>query len=174
MGKELANGEAKEIQIVAGQSAETKCELVLDHPALWSVESPNLYVLVTTVRHGGASLDTLKTTFGVRSLAFDKDRGFFLNGKHLLIKGVCCHQDHAGVGVALPDPLQEFRVRRLKEMGANALRTSHNRSVCSDTVAMSSGLSDAGTGFTMKISDSRRSTSSLSWTTSRKAAGKWG
>jgi beta-galactosidase len=126
MGKELANGEAKEIQIVAGQSAETKCELVLDHPALWSVESPTLYVLVTTVRHGGASLDTLKTTFGVRSLAFDKDRGFFLNGKHLLIKGVCCHQDHAGVGVALPDPLQEFRVRRLKEMGANALRTSHN------------------------------------------------
>ena len=125
-GNQIAIAETKGIKIAAGQDAQTKCELVLDHPALWSVDSPALYLLVTTVRREGASVDTVQTTFGVRSIAFDKDRGFFLNGSHLRIKGVCCHQDHAGVGVALPDALQEFRIRRLKEMGANALRTSHN------------------------------------------------
>src|SRR6185369_2631370 len=67
-----------------------------------------------------------ETSFGVRSIRFDADQGFFLNGKHVKLKGTNNHQDHAGVGDALPDALQEFRIKRLKEMGSNAYRCSHN------------------------------------------------
>lgn len=125
-GKQIAVAQTNDVKVPAWQDVQTKCELDVDHPALWSVDSPKLYLLETNVRRAGQLVDTVQTTFGVRSIRFDKDRGLFLNGKRLLIKGVCCHQDHAGVGVALPDALQEFRVRRLKQMGANALRTSHN------------------------------------------------
>ena len=64
--------------------------------------------------------------FGIRTVGFDKDNGFLLNGKHYRIYGTCNHQDHAGVGAAIPDALQEFRVKKLKEFGCNAIRTSHN------------------------------------------------
>jgi beta-galactosidase len=95
-------------------------------PLLWSPESPNLYKLVTTVSVDGKVVDRKETEFGVRTVAFDKDRGFLLNGKPYVLKGTCNHQDHAGVGVALPDALQSFRIARLKEFGCNAYRTSHN------------------------------------------------
>ncbi|HEX4120998.1 MAG TPA: beta-galactosidase GalA [Verrucomicrobiae bacterium] len=95
-------------------------------PALWSPEAPRLYKLVTTVRSGGQVVDRTETEFGIRTTAFDADKGFLLNGKPYEIKGTCNHQDHAGVGSALPDRLQYFRISRLKEMGDNAIRTSHN------------------------------------------------
>jgi beta-galactosidase len=95
-------------------------------PRLWSVEDPALYAVHTTVSRAGAPLDDVTVGIGFRYARFDADRGFFLNGEPLKIKGVCTHQDHAGVGVAVPDALWEFRLRRLKELGANALRCSHN------------------------------------------------
>ena len=95
-------------------------------PELWSPESPRLYKLVTTVASGGQTVDRIETTFGIRTVAFDADRGFLLNGKPYVIKGTCNHQDHAGVGSALPDGIQYFRIARLKEMGSNAYRTAHN------------------------------------------------
>jgi beta-galactosidase len=95
-------------------------------PALWSPETPRLYRLVTTIASGGEIVDQTVTEFGVRTFAFDPDRGFLLNGKPYVIKGTCNHQDHAGVGSALPDALQYFRVNQLKGMGDNAIRTSHN------------------------------------------------
>jgi len=95
-------------------------------PALWSPETPRLYKLVTTILVGGAVADRTETAFGVRTVAFDPVQGFLLNGRHYEVKGTCNHQDHAGVGSALPDRLQYFRVERLKEMGCNAIRTSHN------------------------------------------------
>ena len=67
-----------------------------------------------------------ETEFGIRTVAFDVDKGFLLNGKPYVLKGTCNHQDHAGVGAALPDRLQYFRIAKLKEMGDNAIRTSHN------------------------------------------------
>ena len=70
--------------------------------------------------------DRYETRFGVRDLKFDAAKGFFLNGKSLKIQGTCNHQDHAGVGAALPDRLQSFRLAVLHEMGCNAIRTSHN------------------------------------------------
>ena len=95
-------------------------------PALWSPETPRLYKLVTTVASGGATVDRVETEFGVRTFAFDAEKGFLLNGKPYVLKGTCNHQDHAGVGSALPDRLQYFRIARLKEMGSNAYRTAHN------------------------------------------------
>ena len=95
-------------------------------PALWSLEERNLYRLVTEVEAGGAIVDRYETRFGIRTARFDAERGFFLNGKPVKIKGTCNHQDHAGIGVALPDAVQYYRVRKLQEMGCNAMRTSHN------------------------------------------------
>jgi len=95
-------------------------------PVLWSPESPNLYKLITTITSDGRVADRTETEFGIRTTAFDANKGFLLNGHPYTIKGTCNHQDHAGVGAALPDALQYFRVRRLKDMGGNAIRTSHN------------------------------------------------
>jgi beta-galactosidase len=95
-------------------------------PILWSPESPQLYKLVTTVESSGQVVDRQETEFGIRTVAFDPQKGFLLNGQPYQIKGTCNHQDMAGVGVAVPDALQYFRVKKLKEMGCNADRTSHN------------------------------------------------
>ncbi len=96
------------------------------NPLLWSLESPHLYTLRTQVTLGGEIVDQYDTAFGIRYFEFDPEWGFALNGERMKLKGVCCHQDHGGVGVAVPASLQEWRVARLKEMGANAIRTSHN------------------------------------------------
>ncbi len=95
-------------------------------PVLWSCEEPHLYRAITSVRTAAAETDRVETTFGVRTIRFDADKGFFLNGKSVKMKGTCNHQDHAGVGSALPDQLQEDRVAMLKASGSNACRTSHN------------------------------------------------
>ncbi len=98
----------------------------ISNPMLWSVDSPYLYRLVTTVKQGANTVDTSETTFGIREIRFDANEGFFLNGKPLKLNGVCCHQDHAGVGTALPDRLHEFRIEKLEELGGNAYRCAHN------------------------------------------------
>ena len=81
---------------------------------------------MVTVESDGKARDAERVTFGVRTAVFDADKGFFLNGNPLKIQGTCNHQDHAGVGAALPDRLQWFRLAVLREMGCNAVRTSHN------------------------------------------------
>ena len=95
-------------------------------PKLWSPENPALYKLVTTVSSGGKVVDRVETAFGIRTVGFDADRGFLLNGEPYTLKGTSNHQDHSGVGSALPDALQDFRIARLKDMGCNAYRSSHN------------------------------------------------
>ena len=105
---------------------EIKATAKVLEPALWSPESPKLYKLVTTIESGGKVVDYKETEFGIRTMAFDPNQGFLLNGKRYEIRGTCNHQDHAGVGVAVPNALWYFRVRKLKEMGSNAIRTSHN------------------------------------------------
>ena len=98
----------------------------VENPTLWSLENPYLYKLKTNIITDGHVVDSYITTLGIRTIRFDPDLGFFLNGKNIKIKGTNDHQDHAGVGTAIPDALQEFRIRKLKEMGSNAIRTSHN------------------------------------------------
>ena len=101
-------------------------KISVPNPTLWSLENPYLYKLKTNIISDGLVVDTYISTIGIRTVRFDPDLGFFLNGKSIKIKGTNDHQDHAGVGTALPDALQEFRVKKLKEMGSNAIRTSHN------------------------------------------------
>jgi beta-galactosidase len=124
-GKVLAN--ARQPARVDGAAAlELEQIASIDAPELWSPETPRLYHLVTTVSSGGQTVDRVTTEFGIRTVAFDAEKGFLLNGRPYVLKGTCNHQDHAGVGAALPDRLQYFRVARLKEIGANAYRSSHN------------------------------------------------
>jgi beta-galactosidase len=125
-GKIVATRSAKQIGVRANEGKSIRQDLSVAHPLLWSIESPHLYTLVSVVKSRGVTVDSVTTSFGVRTVRFDKNKGMFLNGKRVEIKGVCCHQDHAGVGSALPDRLQYFRIERLKEMGCNAYRTSHN------------------------------------------------
>jgi len=113
-------------RVDAASIGEVRQTTAIASPQLWSPETPALYRLVTTVAVGGRTVDRVETEFGVRTVAFDADRGFLLNGKPYVLKGTCNHQDHAGVGLALPDRLQYFRIAKLKEMGSNAYRTSHN------------------------------------------------
>jgi beta-galactosidase len=93
---------------------------------LWSLENPHLYTWTVRVEKGRQTLDQVDTSFGVRSFRFDANKGFFLNGKPVKIKGTCNHQDFAGVGIAIPDRLFTYRLEKLKEMGSNAYRCSHN------------------------------------------------
>ncbi len=100
--------------------------LNLTNPHLWSPADPYLYQVETTVRVDGRVTDVYTTTTGLRQVEFDADRGFLLNGEPLKLKGVNMHQDHAGVGAAIPDALQAWRIRQLKALGCNAYRASHN------------------------------------------------
>ncbi len=110
----------------ANANSEVKSAVIFSNPVLWSPESPKLYKLITTVESDGKVVDRQETEFGIRTFAFDKDKGFLLNGQPYELKGTCNHQDMAGVGAALPDALQYFRIAKLKEFGDNAYRTSHN------------------------------------------------
>ena len=103
-----------------------KYTIAVSSPRLWSVDVPTLYSVHTVVRRKGTLVDEVTTHCGFRTIRFDPDKGFFLNGKPMKLKGTANHQDHAGVGVAVPDSIWDFRVRRLKEMGSNAYRAAHN------------------------------------------------
>ena len=124
-GAEVARKVSESHTVAAGGSGEFVQLLTVAQPQLWSLETPALHRVVTTIRVGTAVLDRYETNFGIRTVRFDPDHGFFLNGKHVIIKGTNNHQDHAGVGVAVPDALLEYRIRKLKEMGGNAYRSSH-------------------------------------------------
>jgi beta-galactosidase len=126
-GKTVATAEAAAQTIDVDGCAKYSATAKLDSPLLWSVDQPNLYSAIVTVEAGGTPRDAERVSFGVRTAVFDADKGFFLNGKPLKIQGTCNHQDHAGVGAALPDRLQSFRMGVLRAMGCNAVRTSHNQ-----------------------------------------------
>ena len=126
-GATVATAEAGELAVAAGiDGSLSHASAALRNPALWSVDEPNLYSAIVTVESEGKVRDAERITFGIRTALFDAEKGFFLNGQSLKIQGTCNHQDHAGVGAALPDRLQSFRLGVLREMGCNAVRTSHN------------------------------------------------
>ncbi|MFZ0452594.1 MAG: beta-galactosidase GalA, partial [Ignavibacteriaceae bacterium] len=104
---------------------EISQEGAIQKPLLWSPETPNLYKVLTEVAENGNVVDTYKTTFGVRTIKFT-NHGFFLNGKLYPVKGTANHQDFAGVGVALPDKINEHKIKLLKEMGCNGYRCAHH------------------------------------------------
>ena len=95
-------------------------------PRIWSPDSPALYQFRVTLKNDSRTLDKRTVNFGFRTFKFDFTNGFSINGKPMKLKGVCNHQDHAGVGAAVPASIEEFRIKKLKEMGANAYRCAHN------------------------------------------------
>lgn len=124
-GRTLATRRAP-LTVPALERAVTSVSIPVADPALWSVDQPTLYTVLTQVLVDGRVADERRIAVGFRTLRFDADQGFFLNGRPLKLKGVCIHQDHAGVGVALPEALVRWRLERLKAMGCNAIRSAHN------------------------------------------------
>jgi beta-galactosidase len=125
-GKMVATAEAGAQPVARDGSRSFTAVANIQDPRRWSPETPHLYSALVTIESGASIRDAERVTFGLRTARFDADKGFFLNGKSVKIKGTCNHQDHAGVGAALPDGLQSYRLAILKEMGCNAVRTSHN------------------------------------------------
>lgn len=108
------------------KTAEVVQNLLVSHPKLWDLDFPYRYTVETIIKKGGKTIDKYLTPFGIRSVKFDKDKGFFLNNKHLKLKGMCLHQDAGCLGTAVPDRAYERRLLILKEFGTNAIRCSHN------------------------------------------------
>jgi beta-galactosidase len=118
--------------MTTAESADTNApqtlvqNIEIPRPQLWSPESPALYQLRSQVKAGADVVDGIATPFGIRSAVFDADKGFSLNGKSMKLKGVCIHHDAGSLGAAVPEKVLERRLRLLKEIGVNAIRTSHN------------------------------------------------
>lgn len=126
-GEIVAQSQGGPETIAAGATAVFNDRLLVNDPRRWDLDTPHLYQLVTALRDdAGTVVDRYETTFGIREIRFDPDHGFFLNGRHIKLKGTNNHQDHAGVGTALPDALEAYRIRRLKAMGSNAYRVGHH------------------------------------------------
>src|SRR5581483_4128964 len=119
-----AKGTVAALPLNGTQTSTLKMKIA--KPWLWSLEDPYLYHCVTSLIVKGKVVDQVETPFGIRTMRWDPKTGFFLNGKHVELKGTSNHQDHAGVGVAIPDALQEYRIERLRSFGCNAYRCAHN------------------------------------------------
>ncbi len=141
-GKTVAEAQTH-IRLDPYSEAVSEVEMQLDEPHLWSIDAPNLYTLCATLGN-----ETETVVFGIRSVVFDVDRGMLLNGTPVKLRGACVHQDFGGVGTALTDNLQEYKIRRLKEMGVNAYRCSHH--------APSPALLDACNRLGMLVMDETR------------------
>ena len=124
-GREVAREETP-FSLAGGQQVQLEQLLRVESPRLWSVEAPTLYTLHSTVRDGARAADVTTTTFGIRSIAYDKDRGFLLNGLQVKMRGVNLHHEAGGLGAAVPERVWQHRLETLKAMGVNAIRTAHN------------------------------------------------
>jgi beta-galactosidase len=124
-GKTVQTAEASQ-EIGAGDEYEFAQELAVVKPSLWSVSDPYLYMLRSTVRVGQRVVDEYETPLGIREALFDADKGFLLNGERVKLNGVCLHHEGGSVGAAVPERVWERRFEVLKQMGCNAIRTSHN------------------------------------------------
>ena len=125
--KIIATATTKTQSFCFASKTEVMQKLWVSKPKRWDVDSPYLYTVKTEMLDGeGCVIDESSERIGFRTFRIDADKGFFLNDRPLKIMGTCNHQDHAGVGVAVPDSVQYYRIQRLKDMGTNAYRCSHN------------------------------------------------
>ncbi len=124
-GRKIGETVAKNISLSVNERSTVKQSIKITNPRLWSLEDPYLYRVIPVIRSGGKIIDTDNIRFGIRTIDITA-KGLYLNGKYIKIKGTNNHHDHAGVGSALPDYLQYYRIFLLKQMGSNAYRTSHN------------------------------------------------
>ena len=124
-GHVVATTAPQELLLLAKETRGTHVEVTVQQPHLWSTDDPYLYLVRTEVVSDGQT-DVCITRTGIRDVRFDAKEGFFLNGRSMTLQGVNQHQDHAGVGSAIPDALNLWRLRQLKDLGVNAYRASHN------------------------------------------------
>lgn len=124
-GRELTQG-AVGARMKSGQRKELETTLTLNSPKRWNTETPYLYTVRTQVFQNGTEVDLYHTKFGVRTLRFDPDHGFYLNDKRVQLKGVNLHHDHGPLGAAFYPRAMERQLAMMKDMGANAIRNSHN------------------------------------------------
>jgi beta-galactosidase len=128
-GAAVASISSVNLRIAPGSNSVVKGTATITNPKLWGPpphQHPNLYVAVTTVSQGGKAVDAFETPFGIRTLKFDANQGFFVNGEHVDLKGVCNHHDLGALGAALNYRALQRQLEMLQEMGCNAIRTSHN------------------------------------------------
>lgn len=124
-GKSVGKNTRK-LSVAANRDGKVNTEIKVSRPALWDLDNPSLYTLRTSVVKNGKVIDETTTRTGFRSFAFDPDKGFALNGKWMKMKGVCIHHDAGVLGSAVPREVWKRRLLTLKEIGCNAIRTSHN------------------------------------------------
>lgn len=119
-------GNSQKLNVPSGKNNKIKSGLKVNKPQLWSIDSPTLYTLKTRVLLNGKEIDKNTLNTGFRTFTFDPDKGFSLNGKQMKMKGVCLHHDAGVLGSAVPRDVWKRRFKALKEIGVNAIRTSHN------------------------------------------------
>ncbi len=124
-GIEMAKTESTS-SVESNKNLEVAQSLTVSSPSLWSIEVPNLYTLRFQIIDKGKVIDEVITSFGIRDIKYDLKKGFLLNGKRVKMNGVCLHHDAGSVGAAVPEAMWVRRLKILKEMGCNAIRTSHN------------------------------------------------
>lgn len=125
-GKVVVESDVVHEKLAASLKITAKQQLKIENPHLWNLDDPYLYSLKTILLSEGDTADIYETRTGIRTIVFDANEGLILNGEHVKLKGTNNHQDHAGVGTAIPDELQRYRIMQLKKMGSNAIRSSHN------------------------------------------------
>lgn len=125
-GKQVEDGTIEAIAINASSNKDLKQTLTVTNPALWSPDSPALYSVVSSLMVNGSNVGNYTTVFGIRSFELNANTGFWLNGKQVKINGVCLHHDLGALGAAVNTRAIEKRFEMLKQMGTNAIRTSHN------------------------------------------------
>jgi beta-galactosidase len=125
-GKLIKKSATNDVSLSMSESGTIKQTISLDQIRKWSLEDPYLYKVVSVVLSKGKIVDSVITRFGFRTILMDPTKGLFLNGQHVKIQGTNNHQDHAGLGSALPDAIQYYRIGLLKAFGSNAYRTSHH------------------------------------------------
>jgi beta-galactosidase len=125
-GKSIASLATDGVTVGAKMTEASTSKISLKNPRLWSIENPHRYAVVTTVEQNGKVVDTYETPFGIRTFKFTADNGFILNGKRVALQGVCNHHDLGALGAALNVRALERQLEILREMGCNAIRTSHN------------------------------------------------
>jgi beta-galactosidase len=125
LGKEVSRLSSEE-KITAGSAAVFKQDAMVSKPQVWDVDHPNLYKAASSVYVGGRLADDCETPFGIRTVEFTPGSGFVLNGRKLILRGVCLHHDGGSVGAAVPEAVWQRRLQILKDMGVNAVRLAHN------------------------------------------------
>ena len=126
VGEEVTQSMTKDIAIKKDSWSSVRFQFKVDKPKLWDIDTPNCYVAVSRVFMDGKEMDSYETPFGIRTIEFTHNQGFMLNGQKVAIKGVCMHHDLGALGAAFNEVAAERQLRIMKEMGANAIRTSHN------------------------------------------------